>query len=185
MTQVTSGYEQDPFSSLQSRGLPRTLILCCPKFTELHCVLDPRKHSKVELVLVQEKKHNIHLLGKLSPYFRSRVSQELLKNKSSTNEKLPSLCYSCNRTLDQRLEKTISFNRIKLKKRAFPALKDNKEKDTTLQRLTPWKFNREYYTSSPETNYTPFQRFEKDQSFMQFNKQCLDRSPPRILPEVI
>ena len=184
MTQVTSGYEQNSFSSLKSRGLPRASNLCCPKFAELHCVLEPQKNSKVELLLLQGKKHDIHLLGKLSPYFRSCVSQELLKTKLSTNEKLPSLCYSCNRTLDQRLEKTISFNRIKLKKRAFPTLKDNKDEET-VEQLTPWKYNKEHYASRTETNCTPFQRFEKAHSFMQFNKQCIDRSPPRILPEVI
>ena len=188
MTQLLPGHQQNPCSTLKTRGLTRALIPCYSKATELQNSLDTKQHSKVELVLLQGKKHEAHLLGKLSPYFRSCVSQELLKSKLSSSEKLQSLCYSCNRTLDRRLEQTISFNRIKLKRRAFAAMKNDKDEDTAEQlTTTPWKYNREQqYTSQTETSCTPFQRFEKAQSFAEFSKKCFsNRSPPLILPEVI
>lgn len=190
MAQVLSaGYEPNPFSTFKTKRLPRTLNPCCSKATEFYTVFDSKQQSKAELVLLQGKRHDAHLLSKLSPYFRGCVSQELLKAKLSTSEKLPSLCYSCNRTLDRRLEQTISFNRIKLKRRAraIPALKDNKDEDTAEQlTTTPRKYSREQqYTFQAEASCTPFQRFEKAQSFVQVNKPCCDHSSPLILPEVI
>lgn len=190
MTQVLSGLEQNPFSTFKSNGLPRVLpIPCCSKGSELQPALAAQEHSKAELVLLQGKKHDVQLLSKLSPYFRSCVSQELLKANLSRNEKLPSLCFSCNRTLDRRHEKTISFNRIKLKRRVIPDVKDEHKEDDTHEHLTtssPWKYNyrEQLFTSQNATSCTPFQRFEKAQSFALFNKQCATRSSPLILPEV-
>ena len=190
MTQVSLGYEQNPFSSFNTSkrsGFPAVLNPCCSKATEYHCrIMDPKQHSKVQLVLLQGKKHEAHLLSKLSPYFRNCVSQELLNDKMSTSDRLPSLCFSCNRTLDRRLEQTISYNRIKLKRRALPAMKEDKNEDIVEQLVTtaPWKYNREQQFVDTSC-LTPFQRFEKAQSFMEFNKECFNRSPPLILPEVI
>ena len=188
MTQVASGFEQNAFSNFKtrSRGLPRVLIPCCSKGTELQPALHAQQHSKAAFVILQGKKHDVHLSSKLSPYFRSCVSQELLK---ATNDKLPSLCFSCNRTLDRRHEQTISFNRIKLKRRAIPTIKDEEKDEDMHEHLTtssPWKYNyREQLTSQNGTSCTPFQRFEKAQSFAEFNKQSSTRSPPLILPEVM
>lgn len=191
MAQVASGFEQNPFSAFKTKGLPRVLpIPYCFKGSELQPALAAQEHSKAEVVLLLGKKHDVHLLSKLSPHFRSCVSQELLKANWSRNQKLPSLCYSCNRTLDRRHEQTISFNRIKLKKRAIPDIKDEHKVDDMHEHLTtssPWKHNyrEQQFTSQNATSCTPFQRFEKAQSCAEFNKQCFTRSSPLILPEVI
>lgn len=183
MAQVSSRYEQNPFTTLKTRGFPKVLNPCGSNQSELLSIVGSKQHSKSELVLVQRKKHDTHLLSKLSPYFRSCVSQEFLETKQSTaDEKLPSLCYSCNRNLDRRLEKTISFNRIKLRRRVLTKAKDKSCEDR-VEKLpaTPWKYNRE----QTDLSWTPFQRLEKAQSFAEFNKRCSNRSPPFILPEVI
>lgn len=195
MAQVASGFEQTPFNTFKTKGLPRVLPIPWSRGSELQPTLTStqapqEQHRKTELVLLQAKKHDVHLLSKLSPYFRSCVSQELLKTNWYRDEKLPSLCYSCNRTLDRRHEQTISFNRIKLKRRAFPGIKDEHKEYDMHEHLTtssPWKYNyrEQQFTSQNATSCIPFQRFEKEQSFALNNKQCLTRSSPLILPEVI
>lgn len=190
MTQVNSRFDHYPHSTFKttSKGLPRVLIPCYSKGADVQTALNQQEHSKAAYVLLHRKKHDVHLLSKLSPYFRNCVSHELLKGNWSTNEKLPSLCYSCNKTLDGRHEKTISFNRIKLNRRAFPPIKDSEDnKEDMHEQLTtssPWKNNyRDHHQTG--SSCTPFQRFEKAQSFMEFSKHCFTRSPPLILPEVI
>ena len=183
MTKVSSRYEQNLFSTLKTKGCPKVLKPCGGKQNELLSIVGTKQHSKAELVLIQGRKHDTHLLSKLSPYFRSCVSQKFLGTKQSTaSEKLQSLCCSCNRSLDRRLEKTISFNRIKLRRRFLTKAKDKSCEDR-IEKLpaTPWKYNRE----QTDLSWTPFQRCEKAQSFAGFNKQCSNRSPSFILPEVI
>lgn len=190
MTQMVTGFPQNPVGTFKTKGVPRVFALpCCSKGSELQPVLDTQEHSKAELVLLQAKKHDVHLLSKLSPYFKSCVSEELLKANWSSNENLPSLCHSCNRTLDRRHEQTISFNRIKLKRRAIPNINGEHKDDDMHEHLTtsnPWKYNyrEQHLTSQNGTSCTPYQRYEKAQSFAELNKQCFTRSSPLILPEV-
>lgn len=182
MTYVVLGFPQNPFGSVKTKGISKVCALpSCSKGSELPLVLDAQEHSKAELVLLQAKKHDVHLLSKLSPYFRSSVSKELLRANLSSNETLPSLCHSCNQTLDRRHEQTISLNRIKLKRRAIPSIKGENKEDDMHEHLTtssPWKY-------SYREKHLTCQRYEKAQSFAELHKQCFTRSSPLILPEVI
>ena len=191
MTQVVPGLPQNPFGAVKTKDIPKVFALpCCSKRSELQPVLDARGHSKAELVLLQAKKHDLHLLSKLSPYFRRAISKELLKANWPSNETLPSLCHSSNRTLDRRHEQTISFNRIKLKRRAIPNVKGEHKEGDMHEHLTtssPWKYGyrEQLLPSQNGASCTPYQRYEKAQSFAELNKQCFTRSSPLILPEVI
>ena len=191
MTHVVLGFPKNPFGSVKTKGIPKVCALSsCSKGSQLQPVLDAQEHSKAELVLLQAKKHDVHLLSKLSPYLRSSVSKELLKANWSSNETLPSLCHSCNRMLDRRHEQTISLNRIKLKRRTIPNVKgENKDDDMHghLKTSSPWKYSyrEQHLTCQDGTSCTPYQRYEKAQSFAELNKQCFTRSSPLILPEVI
>lgn len=84
MAQVVTGLPQDPFGETsfslgETKSIPRVFALpCCSKGSELHPVLDAQEHRKAELVLLQAKKHDVHQLNKLSPYFKSCVSKGLL-----------------------------------------------------------------------------------------------------------
>ena len=159
MAQVSPRYEQNLFSTLKTKGFPKVLNPCGSNQSELLTIVGSKHHSKAELVLFQRRKHDTHFLSKLSPYFRSCISQEFLETKQSTaGEKLPSLCYSCNRSLDRRLEKTISFNRIKLRRRVVTKAKDKSCEDR-VEKLpaTAWKYNRE----QTDLSCTPFQRLRK------------------------
>lgn len=191
MTHVVLEFPQNPFGSVKTKGISKVCALpSCSKGSELPLVLDAQEHSKAELVLLQAKKHDVHLLSKLSPYFRSSVSKELLRANLSSNETLPSLCHSCNQTLDRRHEQTISLNRIKLKRRAIPSIKGENKEDDMHEHLTtssPWKYSyrEKHLTCQDGTSCTPYQRYEKAQSFAELHKQCFTRSSPLILPEVI
>ena len=193
IAQVNSRFEQNPHNILEtkSKNLLRILIPCNFKGTELQTAFDQKEHRKAALVSPYRKQHNDHLLSKLSPYFRNCVSHDLLRAKLSSQDKLPSLCYSCNKALDGRHEKTISFNRIKLKRRTFPVITgDEDHKEDMREQLTtssPWKNNnREYQqTYKNATSFTPSQRFKKAQSFVEFNEPIYTRSPSFILPDVI
>ena len=192
MTHEVLGLPQNPFGSVKTKSIPKVFALpSCSKGSELQPLLDAREHRRAELALLQAKKYDAHLLSKLSPYFRSSVSKELLKENWSSNETLPSLCHSCNRTLDRRHEQTISFNRIKLKRRAIPNVKGGERKDDDIhEHLTtssPWKhrYREQHLTSQDGTICTPYQRYEKAQSSAELSKQCFTSSSPLILPEVI
>ena len=194
MAQVVTEFRQNPFGAVKTKGTSNLKVFelhCCSKGSELQKELDAQEHSKAELVLLQSKKHDVQLLSKLSPYFKSSVSKELLKANWSLNENLPSLCHSCNRTLDRRYEQTISFNRIKLKRRAIPNVKGEFKEGDMQEHLTtssPWKYisyKEKHLTSQNGTSFTPYQRYEKTQSFAEINKQSLTRSSPLILPEVV
>lgn len=193
MAHVVTESRQNPFGA-QTKGTPKVLALPrCSKGSELQPVFDAQECSKAELVLLQSKKHDVQLLSKLSPYFKSSVFKELLRANWSSNElvNLPPLCHSCKRTLDRRHEQTISINRIKLNRRAIPNVKgDSKEGDIHehLTTSSPWKYisyKEQHLTSQNGTSCTSYQRYEKAQSFAELNKQSCTRSSPLILPEVV
>ena len=143
MAQVSPRYEQNLFITFKTKGFPKVLNPCGSNQSELLSIVGSKQHSKAELVLFQRKKHDTHLLSKLSPYFRSCISQEFLETKQSTaGEKLPSLCYSCNRSLDRRLDNSGSFQTISEGYQRFPKTVEDFRRLTKRAEEPPISFNR-------------------------------------------